>query len=136
MKKNGFTMIELLLTIALLAVVTVIVAPQVFDLMERNKTNSCQSTLNSVIKAAETYVSENKYDLGFTCDGTPQTVTLKTLYDYDYLEGKIIGDENTGYFDNPVEGKEDFYLTDVVTITYHCDTLKFSYSYKSDNVCE
>lgn len=136
MKKNGFTMIELLLTIALLAVVTIIVAPQVFDLMEQNKKNSCESTLNSVTKAAQMYVSENKYDLGFTCDGSAKTVTLKTLYDYDYLSGTVVGDENTGYFDNPLDGKEDFYLTDVVSITYDCSTLEFTYSYKNSSVCE
>ena len=137
MGNKGFTLIELLLSIALLTLISIIIAPEVFKLMKQNEVNACNSTLSSIMKASSLYVKENKYDLGITCSNNTKKVSLTTLYDYDQLTGKVDGDpDNGGYFKNPVEGKDPFYLSDEVTITYNCDTLKFTYSYKEDNYCE
>ena len=109
MGNKGFTLIELLLSIALLTLISIIIAPEVFKLMKQNEVNACNSTLSSIMKASSLYVKENKYDLGITCSNNTKKVSLKTLYDYDYLTGKVEGDpDNGGYFKNPVEGKDPF----------------------------
>lgn len=63
MNRKGFTLIELLATIALLAIIVAIAIPAVNSMIGKNKKNNCKVLNDSVIRAAELYVSDNKYDL-------------------------------------------------------------------------
>lgn len=93
MNKKGFTLIELLATITLLAIIVAIAVPAVNTAITKSKKNNCEKLEKSIIRAAESYVSDNKYNL--TWNNHITTVTLNDLYSTNlsskeqYLNTKI-----------------------------------------------
>ena len=85
MKNNkGFTLMELLLTIALLAVISVISFVSIITIINKHKDNQCKSIIDNIKIATKEYVSDNRY-------GTINTsITAKDLIDGHYLSGDII----------------------------------------------
>lgn len=61
MNRKGFTLIELLVTVTLLAIIVLIAIPAVNTIIGKNKKDNCKVLKDSVIRAAELYVSDNKY---------------------------------------------------------------------------
>ncbi len=82
MNKKGFTLIELLATIVLLAIIVSIAIPAVSSIIGKNKKNSCTNIKNNIIRAAQLYVSDNKYNLDWVCneEGCLTTVKYSDLY--------------------------------------------------------
>ena len=113
--KNGFTLVELLLVIAILGVLLLTLIPSVITIINKNKEKSCISTRDSIISAAKMYVAENKYDV---IDCGDNTVTIDTLKEYGNLTDKTL----------------DSGFPSSVTVNYNCDTKKFTYTY--DVSCE
>lgn len=85
MKNNkGFTLMELLLTIALLAVISVISFVSIIAIINKHKNNQCKTIIDNIKIATKEYVSDNRY-------GTINAnITAKTLIDGHYLSGDII----------------------------------------------
>ena len=120
MNRKGFTLIEVLLVIAILAIIMILLVPNIFVLVEKNEQNSCNTIVKNIESAAKIYVSENKYDLGFTCGGT-KNITFQTLVD----SGDLVLD-STGKIINPITNKE-ILLNNIVEVTYNCTTKEFVY---------
>jgi len=59
MKKNGFTLIELIITIALIMAIALLVVPKVQNIIDDNKEKAHQSMIESIEDAAEAYVYLN-----------------------------------------------------------------------------
>ena len=68
MKNNkGFTLVELLLTLALLGIISVISFVSISAIVNKNRDNQCELVVNNLEVAIRDYVSDNKYnDIDFS----------------------------------------------------------------------
>lgn len=122
MNKNGFTLIETIMVIAILALLMLILVPNVISLINKNNIKSCQNLEASIKNAAKVYITNNKYQLGFSCD-TAKEIAIQTLVDSGDLkltDNKLV---------NPVSGK-DIPLNSTIKVTYNCTTKDFGYEFK------
>lgn len=124
---KGFTLIEVILVLAILAIVVVILAPNILILLDKNQVKSCQSLKSNIEAASKMYTADKKYELGITCGNT------KTIYGKDLIEAGYL--ENTGGSQiNDKNGTTIDLENVVIDITYDCSTKVFSYDVKI--VCE
>ena len=79
MNKKGFTLIETIMVIAILALLMLILVPNVISLINKNNIKSCQNLEDSIKNAAKVYVANNKYQLGFSCD-TAKEITIMLYF--------------------------------------------------------
>ena len=104
MNKKGFTLIETVMVIAILALLMLILVPNVISLINKNKIKSCQNLEARIKNAAKAYVTNNKYQLGFNCNTSEKTstvtISIQNLIDSGDLkltDNKLV---------NPVSGKD------------------------------
>lgn|SRR5574344_1894863 len=62
MNKKGFTLIEVLAVITIIAVLGLITIPIVSRSIEKSKKKAYRETINSIIEAAKLYRANNDYD--------------------------------------------------------------------------
>lgn len=89
MNRKGFTLIELLAVIVLIAILGVLIVPNVLDTMKKSKESSYQILVKNIVTAAENYYTEcengdlsNKTKYGSyacTINNNTITTTLGTL---------------------------------------------------------
>ena len=115
--RKGFTLIEVILVVAIIALLSLILIPNVLVLIDKEKEEACTELENNIIGATKMYVENNKYELGFSCD-TEKYITVSTLISSGDLKGELI---------NPKTNKELANNTKV-TVTYNCDKREFTYS--------
>lgn len=60
MSKKGFTLIEVLAVIVVLAVIALITTPIVFDVIQNSKENAFKETAHGLVVAASTYQAEKQ----------------------------------------------------------------------------
>ena len=87
MKKNGFTLIEMLGVITLLALISVIVVAVVDKSLKESKQTLYQTQLENIRSSANMWKADNI--LLIPEDG-PYNITLKKLIDDGYIEANII----------------------------------------------
>jgi len=63
MNNKGFTLVELIATIALLAVISIISFVSINAVIDSSKINECNALVNSIKSATKEYVSDNRYNL-------------------------------------------------------------------------
>lgn len=136
MNKKGFTLIEVIMVIAIITILSLILIPNVMVLIDENKKRSCEKMIDNIESAAKMYVNQNKYELGFDCDDDNKTkgITLETLVNAGYLGGDILKNEEYpfGYIVNPV-GNTKIDLDNEenkVSVTYNCVNKTFTYVVK------
>lgn len=131
MKKNilnnkGFTLVELLATIAILAIVMGIATFSITAIIKNSKEKNYQLLITNIKDAAETYYQECKYsnNTGITCsknnDGSLKT-TLGELLTYGYLKGN--GTEGTNVITNPQKNDTDISSCSII-IKYNNGSIK------------
>lgn len=124
MNRKGFTLVEILVVIAITALLVLILIPNIFIIIDKNKEKSCSSILKNIESAAKIYVTNNKYNMGFGCNSPNNTknVTVQELIDTGDLtidsKGKII---------NPINEKEISLDNSRVIVTYNCNEKEFTY---------
>lgn len=121
MNRKGFTLVEIIMVIVILAILVLILAPNVFVLLNKNNEQSCNSLINNIESAAKIYVTNNKYKLGFSCD-SEKNITLQTLID----SGDLTTD-SSGKIINPVTNNEIQLDTTTVKVIYNCNNKSFTY---------
>ena len=98
MNNKGFTLIELIVTIILLAVILSIGAYSIISIVKDSKEKNYQTLIKSVKSAVESYVIECQYngDGGGVVDCSDNEVTLGELVTYGYLSGnaKVASGDN------------------------------------------
>ncbi|MDD3392650.1 MAG: type II secretion system protein [Bacilli bacterium] len=106
-KKKGFTLIELLAVIVILAVIALILTPQILSVINEAKEGSLEATKKSIVKASELYVVSNIED--FTLEvGEKAYIQLSELED-GYIKSikNTSGESCAGYV--KVEKTEEDY---------------------------
>lgn len=100
MKKNGFTLIELITVIALLSIVGVILIPKISDMFKTSKADQLEEVRQEVVTATEVYLnsscgSEN-YDRLIENDSIK--IYLSSISDCGLIENKIYNPVSGDYF--------------------------------------
>ena len=86
MFKKGFTLVELLAIIVILAIITLIATPIVKDSIANSKEQALKETINSIERAAYNYGYQN--DIGYSTEY--KKLTLDELISKGFLKGDII----------------------------------------------
>jgi len=122
MNRKGFTMIELLMVIVIIAVLSIIMIPNIMTIINKNKENNIKAFENNVISAAKAYISDNKYN--YNCDYPNvhhmEDIYLKVLYEEGYLSNVI----------NPNTNEEVDLERNYVEVNFDCDSRMFFYEFK------
>lgn len=118
MKKNGFTLIELVGTIVILSLALIIVVPTVTKNLRTGMTDADEKTKASIELAAKNWAIDNMETVG-----NSYCVTVSTL-------------QNGGYLDNnlkmPSNGKSDINNAGVqISLKSGTDKKTYTYTYKS-----
>ena len=121
MNKKGFTLIETIMVIAILALLMLILVPNVIVLINKNNIKSCHNLEDSIINATKMYVTNNKYELGFSCNET-KSLKIQDLVNSGDL--KISDNKLT----NPVDNSS-ISLENTINIKYNCNNKEFTYEF-------
>ncbi len=107
MKRNGFTLAELLGVMVILSLISIITIPAVTDSLNNYKAKLCNTQLDEIKAAAKSWATDN-IGLLPTEEGAEYQVTLGDLSSSGFIDKKV---------NNPVTN-EDFDLdTTIITIT-------------------
>ena len=87
MKKRSFTLIELLIVIAIIAILAAILLPALQAARERAKSSTCVNNLKQVGTLAQQYVNDHRGDWG---SGNTSTSNLHLSWVYNLHRGKYI----------------------------------------------
>ena len=111
--KNGFTLVELLAVIVILAIILVIAVPKIMDVINDSKKATLESTAKMIASQAEKQMVQNTVlgkDNEITCDSVAQLNDA----DYGYCEIEFNGDEASV----TIEGTGKF-AVDIVFVPLH-----------------
>lgn len=105
MNNKGFTLVELLATVVLLALVIGIASYSINAIIKNSQEKNYQLLINNIYDATEVYYQECKYtnNTGITCseeDGSLFT-SLGDLVTYGYLKGNSTDTKNNQTIENP-----------------------------------
>ena len=100
MNNKGFTLIELIVTILLVAMISSIAFASINKAIQKSKEKECLNIKTSIRSAADLYFSDNRYN------SEANNVTAQELKTQNYLNIK----EN--YIENPIN-KEKIQLSDI-----------------------
>ena len=140
MKKNEFTLVELLAVIAILTIIMVISVPQLITSLKNKKTDALEKTKDLLISAARNYVID--YELK-----VPTSISIETLCKNDYLECPIknpIDNSNLNGYVNVDDNKVYVYsdtrdyitIKDYIIDLYNDESLRTSNGLKKDNTVD
>ena len=127
MNKKGFTLVEVIVVLAILSLILIIMVPNVFVLVEKNNEKSCKSLKDNIESAAKIYVTNNKYNLGIKCydENNSDDTTLKITLN-DLINSGDLTTDSSGKITNPINNTEIPH-TNIIKVTYDCSTKDFNY---------
>lgn len=116
MNKKGFTIVELLVTITLLAIISTIAVISITSFINKNKENNYEILKNTILEASKEYVTDNRYG------DIQSTITGQFLLDNHYITSSLI---------DPKTGKNIDLNSIVITITYQ--NKNYTYEIKQED---
>lgn len=125
MNKKGFTIIELLVTIAIIISLTAIVVVAVLNISNKNKEQAYERVKEQVIGAGESFFETNEYLFDTLADGTSGRITV----------GKLVKDDYLNKVTNPKDGKEVNYC-DYVEVKKTGNTFTTKYVESNETECD
>lgn len=128
MNNRGFTLIELIITIALLSIIAVISFVSINNVIEDSKINDCNTLVNNIKSAVMEYVSDNRYneDAFSYCSFTdPNAICNVTILGSDLTSLKYLSSPIVNPFDN-----DEIITPDSITIEVN---LKNDYTISNDD---
>lgn len=127
MNNKGFTLIEVMATIAILGVIAIISFVSVTAIVKSNKTDQCNNIIESIKMASIEYVSDNRYNSSFTGQVSNNNVTISggTLLAGRYLNKEIINpftkDNVTNSISITINLKNDYTVNTVSVTGMNCN---------------
>ena len=125
MKNKGFTLVEMITVIALLAIIGMISIPVVEGVIKRSKDRVYNTQLEEIKSGAKKYATEYIENIS-SVDGGQTIVCLSKLKELGYLENTKIVDPRT-----------DLAMDGGIIITYIASSKNYEYEYIEDiSSCE
>lgn len=115
MNKKGFTLVELLASLAILAIIMLIAVPSTINVLDRSKKQKYIADAKKMITLAETYIRGNQ-DINYPSDNQIIILYLSAL--------------NDGSFDEDPDGNKYSLSKSFVTITRKQVSSNYTYEYK------
>jgi len=115
MKNRGFTLVELLAVIALLAIVAAIAFPFIQDSIKESRENTYQEQVRTIEHAAKRWAADNSSELN-------KTTVYKSI---DFLQKNGYLASNKEIL-NPIDNTK---MTGCVKITYDAEYKQYNYKY-------
>ena len=98
MKKNkGFTLVELLGTIVLLAIISLIIIPNVIKIQKENERESFEKSVNSLLRSAQIYHANNDF-LNFPISGLAANDSNLEAKNIEQFKSGMVKLINNDYF--------------------------------------
>lgn len=116
MNKKGFTIVELLVTITLLAIISTIAVVSITSFINKTKENNYEILKNTVLEASKEYVADNRYG------NIESSITAQYLLDNHYITSRLT---------DPKTGKNIDLNSVVITITYQ--NKNYTYEIKQED---
>ena len=113
MKKNAFTLIELLAILVILSILVIILIPTLKDSIDEAKKSTYDDQVNTITSAAESYFINSNFRVD---SNTPKVMYLNDIVSSEYIHSKEIV--------NPVT--EDT-MTGCVLIKYYSNQYHYEY---------
>ena len=126
MNSKGFSLIELVVVVAILALIAITIVPNVLGLINNNKEKEYNNLVNNIKSAAKNYISDYRYNLNsigktIDCNSTPRItsfeITIEELTSKKYLSSPVI---------NPINNSD---MTGKVIAIFDCSKKTFTYTY-------
>lgn len=93
MKKNGFTLIEILAVIALIAALSMVILPLILNQVNQSQTKVDAATMTLIENSTYTYMDMNQNDFPFM-QGNVYCITLQKLVDYGSLKEPVTNEKS------------------------------------------
>lgn len=117
--KKGFTLIEMLAVIVILAIISLIIFPEVNKIIKNSKQKSYDTQINNLINATKKMTAKDSSLLPEEVSGSKKCVTLSEL--------KLAGEIDTDVIEDPRNTSNK--LTGVIVIEYSGEYQQYVYSY-------
>lgn len=129
MNNKGFTLIEMIMVIAILAMLAVLTTPNVIKMINKNKADNYNSVIDSIVASCDLYTSDNRYNLSFndTCSAESESSTITEISTSITLQDLVNSKDISTPIRNECTNEELNYDTIKITITLDCKTKNFSY---------
>ena len=129
MNNKGFTLIEMIMVIAILAMLAVLTTPNVIKMINKNKADNYNSVIDSIVASCDLYTSDNRYNLSFndTCSTESESSTITEISTSITLQDLVNSKDISTPIRNECTNEELNYDTIKITITLDCKTKNFSY---------
>jgi len=88
MKKNGFTLMELLGVIVILGLICLVAFPPILDTVRKNKNNINEATYQIIYSAANIYINNHKSEFELV-ENNEYCIKIQTLIDEDNLTSDL-----------------------------------------------
>lgn len=89
MKKKGFTLIEMLVTVFLLAIIGTVISVNLIGINKQQETKEEKRLKNALTVAADAYIHKNEVVVNDTI-----LISVNTLVEEGYLNANFIGEYN------------------------------------------
>ena len=116
MNKKGYTIVELLVTVALIAIISTISVISITSFINKNKENNYEILKKTILEASKEYVADNRYG------NVESSITSQYLLDNHYI---------TSGLTDPKTGKNIDLNSVIITITYQ--NKKYIYEIKQED---
>jgi prepilin-type N-terminal cleavage/methylation domain-containing protein len=109
MKKQGFTLIELMVVIVIMGILAAVAVPKLFGMIAKSKASEVGPAAGTYIKLQDAYVSEsNKVGswmlIGYVSPGSTTASSEGSTTNFGYLAGDIDADETSATAVKDYEG--------------------------------
>lgn len=127
MKKNAFTLVELLAVITILSILAIVTFPNIIGVFGKSKAKIYEEQERIIIKAAQAYYTDHPDKLPPLENGKETNIPISTLISEGYIENENLTTINDGtkVIKNP---KTNTIMNGQVTITYKNDKYEYKYN--------
>lgn len=140
LNNKGFSLVEVLAVVVILGILAVIMVPVVNNVINQNKEDNYNSLKDSILSAARTYISDNRYNIeldGTVCSDVNKTRGLSKVGSVTISNDRLIIYTFRDYLSNSrvKNPKSDGTLkldSSYVIVKYDCNTLNYNFELKDE----
>lgn len=90
MKKRGFTLVEMLGVVTILAVIFALLYPNIMNMLDKSKSDDYDEYRSNIHLSAEAYITSNGLDSSLINTGDKISITFEDLLKSGFLSSKVV----------------------------------------------